>query len=502
MLEQMRAPLAELSRTLSEKCGLRVGDDKLPVLAELLNARIRATGTHTPAAYLELLHGDLGELAEVASSISVSETYFLRDSRQFAAFATLLRERAARGLRYVRVLSAGCSTGEEPYSIAITIRETLPDAAAWNISILGADLNGRSLASARRTHYTPWSLRETPEPLRQKYFEKHGADYVLTREISEMVRFEQHNLAAPTSDLWRPGSYDVVFFRNVLMYLREEAARGAVENVARSMAVGAHLFLGHAENLRGLSQSFQLIHCHETFYYRLRSTGLPESQSAPASTQSLERTPVATDWFSVIGRSSERIGALLDRRDAPAHEGCRRLEPPNAVDTPPASDETIQRVISLIERERFDDALRLLGTVDSAERAQVGLLRAVLQISTGRLEEALAECALLLELDDLNAEAHFVTALCREQQGDPDGACEHGRTASYLDSDFAMPHLQLGRLARRSGDLRTARRELKLALDLLLREAPLRIVLFGGGFDRNALQNVCRGELAACGVDR
>jgi chemotaxis protein methyltransferase CheR len=432
----------------------------------------------------------------------VSETYFLRDARQFAAFAKLLKERAARGLREVRVLSAGCSTGEEAYSVAITIRETLPDAALWNVSVLGADLNGRSLATARRACYTPWSLRETPEPIRQKYFTQEGSNYLLASEISEMVRFEQQNLAAPTSDLWRPESYDVVFLRNVLMYLRAEAARGIVENVARSMALDAHLFLGHAENLRGLSQRFQLIHAHEAFYYRLRSTELPECRSVRPSTQSLERT-AATDWYSVINRASARIGALsLDSRAALAHDGSRQQEPMRSVEAPPRFDDTIERVISLIGLERFDDALCLLDTAADTERPQVGLLRAVLQFGAGKLEAALVECGRLLELDDLNAEAHFVTALCREHQGDADAACQHSRTASYLDNDFAMPHLQLGRLARRAGDLRTARRELELALDLLLRETPVRLVLFGGGFDRNALQNVCRGELAACGVDR
>jgi len=506
MLEQTHTALVELSRILRQNCGLRVGDDKLPMLAELLNARMRATGSHTAAAYFELLTDDLTELAEVASSVSVSETYFLRDAPQFAAFATLLRERAARGLRHVRVLSVGCATGEEPYSVAITIRETLPDAAAWEISVLGADLNGRSLATARRAHYTPWSLRATPEQLQEKYFTKHGSHYVLAREISEMVRFEQHNLASLTGTLWRPQAYDVVFFRNVLMYLREEAARGAVENVARSMTAGGHLFLGHAENLRGLSHSFQLLHTHETFYYRLKSSELPQSRGAPPYAWSaapsevalVDPSAVATDWFGAIGRASARIGSLSQRcRDTPVSQ-----HPATAgVTKAPSSDsETVQRVLSLISEERFDDALGLLDTAPSTEHADVGLLRAVLQLSTGKLEAALAQCALLLELNDLNADAHFVMALCREHQGDAASACEHSRAASYLASDFAMPHLQLGRLARRSGDLPTARRELRLALDLLLREAQLRIVLFGGGFDRKTLQDVCRGELTACGV--
>lgn len=500
MVEPMQSTLVEVSRILSETCGLRMGHDKLPVLTEVVSTRMRARGTLDAARYLELLSDDVNELAEVARAIAVPETYFLRDARQFAAFAALLRERATRGLAHVRILSAGCSTGEEAYSIAITLRETLPDVARWSIDVLGIDLNARSLATARRGRYTPWSLRETPDAIRRKYFTKHGSDYVLTPEITAMVRFEQHNLASSRVP-GRPGGYDVVFFRNVLMYMREEAARAAIESVVRSMAPGAHLFLGHAENLRGLSQRFQLLHARETFYYRLHEREGAHTDVASSTPQQLERGPAPTDWFAAITRASARIDALsVDSRDTRARDWPRPAAAVLAPQTPPSSADGVERVLSLVEAERFDDAFSLLGSISGAEQAQVGLLRAVLQLSTGKLDAALAECAHLLELDDLNAEAHFVTALCCEHQGEADKASEHARTASYLDHDFAMPHLQLGRLARRSGDLPTARRELKLALELLMHETPVRIVLFGGGFDRNALRNVCRGELSACGV--
>lgn len=500
-VEQLRAAVGDVSRALGELSGLRVGDDKLPLLAELLSTRMRATGSQTADAYLELLGRDLNELARVASLASVSESYFLRDSRQFAAFAMLLRERAARGSRHVRILSAGCSTGDEAYSIAITIRETLSDADAWNISILGADLNGATLEAARRARYTAWSLRETPESIRQRYFRNHGAGYVLTPEISEMVRFEQYNLSSRSSGLWQPQVYDVVFFRNVLMYLSERAARGVIESIAASMTPGAHLFLGYAENLRGLSQSFQVVHAHETFFYRLHERAVPQVGATIPRTENLARRPLGTDWFSAIACASARIGALsLDSRSPLPHSTEPRTEP--AGEVAGANAETVSLAITLITEERFEAALALIDTLPEPERAHFALLRAVTQISTGRSEAALAECAALLELNDLNAEAHFVVALCREQQNDPAAACRHSRSASYLDSNFAMPHLQLGRLARRSGDPNTARRELTLALDLLTREAPLRIALFGGGFDREALRDICRGELAACGGNR
>jgi chemotaxis protein methyltransferase CheR len=121
------------------------------------------------------------------------------------------------------------------------------------------------------------------------------------------------------------------------------------------------------------------------------------------------------------------------------------------------------------------------------------LLRAVLLTSSGDLEGAEGVCARILERDELNAEAHYLRALCREHAGDPPAAADHDRYALYLDPTFAMPRLHLGLLAKRGGDLEAARRELSRG------EEGSRILMLGGGFTRDALLDVCRAELAACG---
>src|SRR5207244_970508 len=119
--------------------------------------------------------------------------------------------------------------------------------------------------------------------------------------------------------------------------------------------------------------------------------------------------------------------------------------------------------------------------------------------NSGDLAEAERVCRHLLELDELNAGAHYLLALCREQAGDARAAVDHNQAAAYLDPGFAMPHVHLGLVARRGGDLETARRELEQAWVLLSREDPARILLFGGGFSRQALAELCRAELTACG---
>ncbi len=128
----------------------------------------------------------------------------------------------------------------------------------------------------------------------------------------------------------------------------------------------------------------------------------------------------------------------------------------------------------------------------------MNFLLAALLTNRGDLVEAEKVCLRLLQLDELNAGAHYLIALCREHAGDHAGAMEHDQTAVYLDQEFAMPHLHLGLVAKRSGNVETARRELGQALALLVREDASRVLLFGGGFSREALSEFCQAELRAC----
>ena len=158
-------------------------------------------------------------------------------------------------------------------------------------------------------------------------------------------------------------------------------------------------------------------------------------------------------------------------------------------------------VLEAVRQERFADALELIGSLpaDSNEDSDALLLHAVLLTNHGRLKESEEVCRRLLALDELNAGAHYLMALCREHDGDANGAIEHGQTAIYLDPGFAMPHLHLGILAKRSGDHATAKHELGQALVLLASEDASRILLFGGGFSRDALLQLCRTQLHAAG---
>jgi chemotaxis protein methyltransferase CheR len=157
--------------------------------------------------------------------------------------------------------------------------------------------------------------------------------------------------------------------------------------------------------------------------------------------------------------------------------------------------------MDLLKQERFAEALESMHGLSAqfARDPDTLLLKAVLLTHSGQLASAAQVCNELLAIDDLNAGAQYLLALCCEGTGDRQGAVDHHQVAAYLDHGFAMPRLHLGLLARRAGDQVTACRELGQAVSLLQREEASRLLLFGGGFSRDALVALCRTELLAAG---
>lgn len=496
------AELATFQRGIAQHLGLRFDDSRLTQLAEVLAGRVEARRLHVDDYLRELLAGSdpTLELAALARELTVGETYFFRHTDQFTAlFEVALPERlsARAASRSLRVLSAGCASGEEAYSVAILLRERGVE-PAFNVTIQGVDLNPDALAKAQRGIYSTWSLRETPPELRKRWFESQGRDLLLHSSIRQAVRFDQHNLLTYAPTLLPPGTFDIVLCRNVLMYFTPEHATAIVARLASLLAPGGFLFLGHAENLRGLSHDFHLRHAHDAFYYQLRENPEPyavpaafeasplPAASAPAPEQARPTNAWVAPWLETVERSSDRI-RQLSRGESPVGQ-----RPPAAPG--PAGD--LSQSLELLRHERFAEALTTLqGLAPAHDDPAALLLRAALLMQQGAIAEAEQVCHDLLRLDDLNAGAHYLLALCLEGRGQTEAAIEHDQVAAYLDASFAMPHLHLGLMARRRRDEAVARRELAEALLLLESEDPARLLLFGGGFGRGALLALCRSEL-------
>jgi chemotaxis protein methyltransferase CheR len=487
--------LSRFRAALAAHLGLHFEEARSNELSDVFG-RLCAGSEGGAAGYLARLESaspPRAVLHALVRQLTVGETYFFRNPEQLRAFAEIvLPERlAARSTSVdptrrggepprVRILSAGCASGEEPYSLAIIVREA--GATDGEVAITAVDVNPTALERAAEGRYSSWSLRETPAEVRQRWFREIGRDCAVVSSIRAAVHFEERNLAALEADLWLPERYDVIFCRNVLMYLTAEAARTVVMRAKLSLVPGGYLFLGHADSLRDLSEEFVLRNTHGAFYYQRAAADLAQPSQA--------RTPAHADpgWTDGIRESAERVQALVASTVAPQPAVSGR-----------ASE--IAESFELLARERFAEALDLLDRLPGQEGIDpdVVLLRAVLLTHRGRLDAAETACHELCAHGSDSAGARYLLALCRERAGDLAAAVEHDRMAACLDPAFAMPRLHLGLLARRAGDLQAARRELTRALDLLAGEDAARILLFGGGFTRDALSQLCRAELHAAG---
>lgn len=460
------AEVAQFRALLATRLGWTFDDNDTAQLADVLATRSQAHGLSRHRYLHRLAAGEWeAELTTLAEDLSINETYFFRHGEQFEALAEIAlpeRIRARSGQRVLRMLSVGCSSGEEAYTLAIVAREARP-AQGWITSVQGLDANPAMLRRAERARYSTWSLRETPDAIRQRYFHPVEDGFELNIEIRSAVRFRQYNVAADDESLWRPDQYDVVFCRNLLMYLTPEVRASLVQRMTTALAPGGFLFLGHTDSLGSRPEGLNPQHTHQTFYYRRQPAETPPADPAPPVVVS---TP--------------------------------RPSPPE-----PAEVDVHDRARRLLLDERFTEALRLIEA-EPAGRATPRdlLLRGVLLAHAGRLDDAEMMCRRLLDADGLNADAHHQLAVCLEGGAAVDVAIGHYRLAAYLDPDFALPRLRLGLLARRRGEHSIAGPELDRALALLRQERDERIALFGGGFGRIALTTLCRAELEACGAFR
>jgi len=499
--------LLEKTRQIVERrLGLRLEDGRQLDLAAWIGSTTGGSSLEERLARLDAADFDRDEIRRLAELLTVSETFFFRNPPDFDALEQVaLPELAASGWTGLRILSAGCASGEEAYSLAIHLQGLREAARGPTPCVLGIDVNPRLLRKAAEGRYTMWSLRATSQARRLQYFRREGSDLLLDPRIRALASFEERNLVEEEAAFWQPSAFHVIFCRNVLMYFTEQAARDTVRRLARSLVPGGFLFLGHAESLRGLTTAFDVVQHRGTFFYRRREEPCPSLPDpvAPADARAprLPReaawpAPSSEKWFEAIESASRRIGVLSRAANS------RPLESGHAAvgaDVEPRT--ALGQALQEVQHERFHEALLLLRRLPSElrESKDARLVEALVLLNTGTIAKAEEVLEPLLASDPSNPAAYYLAALCTEQRGDIRAALENHRTAISLDPTFSMPHLHLGRLAKRDGDMAMAREELRQALHLLPRDGEERILLYGGGLGRATLLDFCRFELGGLG---
>lgn len=257
-------------------CGLWFGDESRFLLESRLLRRMRQLEIESFSAYHYLLRKDAtgeDELATVIDELTTNETYFFRERSQLRALieeivpALLAKKRAGP----VTVWSAGCSSGEEPYSIAMLALEAGLRPGV-DLRIHASDISRRCLAKARAGEYRESSFRETPPELRGRYFKERDGAYALSPEVREHVYFTRMNLLEPARFAVL-GALDVVLCRNVIIYFDRETKKRVIESFGDRLVPGGYLLLGHSESLIHVTSAFELAHLRNDLVYRKPQPG-------------------------------------------------------------------------------------------------------------------------------------------------------------------------------------------------------------------------------------
>jgi chemotaxis protein methyltransferase CheR len=418
------AAYRRLKRAVIARTGHHYYDDKDALLRKRLDERAREVGAPSLAAYEAALAdpatGD-GEWRALEAAITVGETFFFRHSEQFATlrdtiFPDLLAVAANR--RRLRIWSAGCSTGAEPYSLAILIERLLGEALpAWHVEILGTDINEQALVAARRASYSAWSLRGMTEGERARDFdaETKPSAWRLHQRHRPRVEFHRHNLLdllpEPPAE-WR--EFDLILCRNVLIYFGAHQAAPMLSALGKCLSPRGWLMIGYSDALADIPPELEIVQIETTRVFRPRGTAA-QVTAVPAA---LPQPPLPAPR-----RAPPR----------PASSAPRAVQAP-AIAAARADDPDLDRIRKLAD--------------------------------TGRLEEAAVCCARDLQAHPLDHRLHYYDALLAEAAGDRSRAEAALRRAIYLRNDMVMAHYHLGLLLLRGGAAESGRRVMSVVLEL------------------------------------
>ncbi len=489
MAEQVpESLLTRLSEFITARIGLHFPPEKWRDLKRNLNPLAAEFGFENAVDWVQwLLATDLtrAEMERLASYLTVGETYFFREKQIFEILAERVvakwRDKRQGAAQRLRIWSAGCCSGEEPYSIAMVLSKTIPDWKRWNITILASDINPRFLRKAARGIYNEWSFRDTPAWVKRDCFKKsHRNSYEILPQFKEMVTFAYLNLADDDYPSLQnnTNAMDLIFCRNVLMYFSEEQAQKVIDRFHSALADDGVLIVSGTETSSVLYRQFAAINFDGfTFYKKTnRKIEAPEFSFPRQTISSVPSTPsarVATEFSAPPPVN-------------PPHEPATRRQP-----------SLYEEATELYESGSYAEAVEKLFGADPVilADAKTAALLARAFANQGKLNESLDWCDRAIAANKMDPQLHYLRAIVLQEQGNLEASVAALKRALYLDPDFVLAYFALGNLALRRDAFDEADRHFENAL-ALLEQSPAETVLPGSeGLTSARLSEIIRATM-------
>ena len=481
---------------ITNRGGLYFKDHDLSDLEGAISTRMLEHRFDSPVTYYNYITASEkkeDEFRELLNLITINHTYFFRNEPHFKALKEkILPEIIERKLRAyqnsdkeekpeLRIWSAGCSSGEEPYSIAMIIKDVIGNIEDWNITIFATDASTNVLSRARKGLYGKNTVKYSDSDYLNRYFterefEARDRKFEIDDSIKDMVNFAYFNLM----DEDYPVGLDVIFFRNVSIYFELETTIKVMSKIYSSLADDGYLFIGYSETLQFMPDKFQMVSWGDSIYYRKLLKGEGRRLEMP---KSIEEEKLDIDKVLEEISRAQAIAEL--EAEAKKAKPSKKIE------------EILVEIIKSMHLKEYDTALKLIEEAHLADKKAVDpyYLAAEIFMNQGRIEEAKLKLFEALKLNSLFAPAHYLLGCMYIEENVLDSAKECLRKALYIDKKFLIAHFYLALAFKNEGSSKDAIREYRNTLKLLSKTKPEDVVAYSGGFNAATLMSVCRDNL-------
>lgn len=422
--------LEQYSRLIEERTGLSA---HTRFQADLYSLLQHLSGGDLAGFYQTLRLGKLTDPAwqAVIQSLTIGETYFFRDEASFKLLHSqllpqLIRRRRQAQQHELRIWCAGCATGEEPYSVAMTLRDILPDLPDWYVLLIGTDINAQALEQARKGVYRDWAFRQPVEDYQARYFEAEPGGWRIKDSLRDMVTFQQASLLHEPPML----QCDLILCRNVLIYLSRDQIGHLEDGFFDALTPGGSLLLGASEAIRSQRDRWITHVLPDLVYYQ---------------------KPADSVWQSTVRYESQ---------PSAAHHSDEQFSLPPA-DYPTA--------VACVRSDALEDAEALLNSLldDQPDHIPARILLAYIFANRQDIAEAHRQLDMVLNQDSLQSDAHYLRATLHMEANQQDEAEKSLRSALYCQRDHPLAALTLGNLYASSGRSQLASRLWKMARDVV-----------------------------------
>ncbi|TDB38833.1 MAG: tetratricopeptide repeat protein [Actinobacteria bacterium] len=469
--------------------GIFLEDGKLDSLRISLVTRATRFGYSSFDDYYRLLVQDDQEFNELMNLVTINETSFFRFPQQFAALRSKILPEIMAGKpqsnRNIRIWSAGCSTGEEPYSLGMTCIDAGVQGLGWKPQILGTDVSTKALSAAKKGIYGKRAMLNVSKDVVARHFEPANDLFAVAPHVRSVVDFGYHNLIKEPYPLSLMGNWDIIFCRNVTIYFKMESTKRVVSNFYNSLNEGGYLFIGHSETLSSISDVFEAVEVDGVFLYRK-----PRAKRLFAAARPGQRPPIVVPPVSAVAKPASRT----PRQPTPA---------PAPVPAPAEcgdGEDLLAQARQCLEQGHPERVLDLVARIlaNDAGNAEAHLLSAYVHADSGDYVEALEACHRALAINPLLPVARYILGIIHQRQGDPVRAISELKKTIYIDADFALAHLNLANIYKAQRKWESAAREYENALRALYKSPEGSWTEFLGGFKADLLAKTCERSLLEC----